>query len=315
MQTLDNPFECHSVLFDVCSRSPNLMAVFDANDRLVFANDAFCEAFAVAPSEQPSWRDMMKENYLRGRGPLIDTTDIDQWLKEAEGRRGTRPYRAFEAQMIDGRHFWITETVDRHGFLFLTAFEISSLRLSGQQLREERDIARRASWTDDLTNIPNRRYVLKTIQEWLLSQDARSSSGNHALALLDLDRFKSVNDQFGHDVGDTVLVQFSQTILAGIRRNDLFGRMGGEEFLLFLPHCSLDEATQRLLTLQDDLRRIEFADAPGFRCTFSAGVIRLRTSTALDRAIAAADERLYLAKSQGRDRIVAMPRSRRSMRS
>lgn len=293
-----------SFLFELWSSTPNLMAVFDSDDRLIFANDAFREAYFVGPFERPFWRQLMHDNYRQGRGPLVDTDNIDAWLTEAQSRRGTLPYRAFEAEMTDGKLFWITETVDRDGSLFLNAFEISALHASDRELREERDVARRASWTDELTGIANRRYVLKTMEEWQSQQEHSVTFGNHALALLDLDHFKDVNDRFGHDVGDSVLVRFCQTVTKSIRRNDLFGRMGGEEFLIFFPSCTLEDAKAQLLNVQQDLLELHFADAPGYRCTFSAGVCEMQRGVRLDHTITLADGCLYGAKSAGRNRVV-----------
>lgn len=292
-------------VFDLFWKTPNLIAVFDADDRLVLANDAFREAYLPNPVEMPSWRQMMHDNYRCSRGPLIETDDIEAWLTAAEARRGTVPFRAFEAEMTDGRLFWITETVDPHGSLLLFASEISGLRASGRRLREERDVARRASWTDELTGVANRRYVLKALKEWQSQQAGENAYGDHVVALMDIDHFKNVNDKYGHDAGDAVLVGFCRTVVEGIRLQDLFGRMGGEEFLLFLPSCTIDAALDRLEELRREVRRLHFPEAPFYQCTFSAGLCQVQPDQSLDQVINLADRRLYSAKANGRDRVAA----------
>jgi diguanylate cyclase (GGDEF)-like protein len=152
------------------------------------------------------------------------------------------------------------------------------------------------------------------MKEWQSHQDHSITFGDHALALLDLDHFKDVNDRFGHDVGDAVLVRFCQTVVKSIRRNDLFGRMGGEEFLIFFPNCNLEDAKARLIQVQQDLHELQFADAPGYRCSFSAGVCEMQRGVRLDHAITLADECLYAAKSTGRNCVVDSVTRRKSTR-
>lgn len=285
--------------------NPNPIAVFDASDRLILANEAFCELYFCDPAQAPYWRDFMRQNFIHGRGPLIETDDIDAWLTAADARRGTIPYRAFEAEMVDGRIYWITETVDAMGLLVLIATEITALKAPGRSIREERDEARRASWTDELTDVANRRYVMKTLRDWLRQRLQEDDFGEHSVALIDIDRFKNVNDRYGHDFGDAVLVEFCRRFVGGIRLQDLFGRMGGEEFLLFLPNCSVADATSRLQAIMDDITSVRFAQAAEYSCSFSAGVCVVRPTMTLDENLSAADQLLYEAKSAGRQRIVS----------
>jgi diguanylate cyclase (GGDEF)-like protein len=287
--------------------TPSLIAVFDASDRLILANEAFRETYFADPAQKPLWGQIMRENHAHDRGPLIETDDIEAWLTAANARRGTVPYRAFEAEMTDGRVFWITETVDQQGNLLVIASEITTLRASSRSVREERDAARRASWTDDLTGVANRRYVMKTLREWLAHQLELEVFGEHAIALIDIDRFKKVNDRYGHEFGDAVLVQFCRRFVSGVRLHDLFGRMGGEEFLLFLPNCSVADAAHRLQEILDDVKSIRFAEAAGYSCSFSAGLCEVQPDKTLDETLSLADRYLYAAKAGGRQCIVSGP--------
>ncbi len=284
--------------------TPNLVALFDESDRLILANPAFCEAYFADPVEKPFWRQFMRENFVLGRGPLIQTNDIEGWLTAADARRGTVPFRAFEAGMTDGRVFWVTETVDRHGMMLLIASEITSLKGPSRDIRGERDEARRASWTDELTGVASRRYVMKTLREWRSHQVEQEAVGEHAIALIDIDHFKKVNDRYGHDCGDRVLIDVCRAFVAGIRLHDLFGRMGGEEFLLFQPNCSVADAALRLKGILRDVKRLRFEGAQGYSCSFSAGVCQLMTNDSIDEVLQKADRLLYVAKQRGRPPIV-----------
>ncbi|WP_099867227.1 sensor domain-containing diguanylate cyclase [Pararhizobium haloflavum] len=289
--------------------NPNLIAVFDASDRLILANASFREVYFCDPAQRPYWHEFMRQNFIHRRGPLIETDDIEAWLTAADARRGTVPHRAFEAEMVDGRIFWITETLDLKGFLVLVASEITALKAPGRNIRVERDEARRASWTDELTDVANRRYVMKTLRDWLSQRLQEETFGEHAIALIDIDRFKDVNDRYGHDFGDVVLIEFCRRFVSGIRLQDLFGRMGGEEFLLFLPNCSVADATLRLQAILKDIGSIRFAQAPDYSCSFSTGICSVRPDRrpdrTLDHTLSTADRLLYQAKASGRRCIVS----------
>lgn len=100
----------------------------------------------------------------------------------------------------------------------------------------------RMAMVDPLTGLFNRRYAMAFLAE--LTESARRSGQPYAILLADLDRFKSVNDRFGHATGDQVLVEVAQRLTKGVRREDLVARIGGEEFLIILPDQSLARAEQ-----------------------------------------------------------------------
>jgi diguanylate cyclase (GGDEF)-like protein len=165
-----------------------------------------------------------------------------------------------------------------------------------QQLRFWQDEALR----DPLCGVLNRRGL--QIASRGLLQPGRLV----AVLLLDLDHFKSINDRFGHALGDQVLVQAAQLMQAAIREGDLLARLGGEEFCVLLPGCG-PEPAQRLA---DKLRtRIAEADwsrlDPALGLSVSGGIATGQGEASLDELIAIADQRLYEAKAEGRNRIRA----------
>ena len=95
--------------------SPLLVALFDAGDQLRFANAAFRQSYGLGPDEQPTWAEMMLRSHAKGVGALINTNDITNWLVSARSRRGKLPFRAFEADLCDGRWVWMTETLRTDG--------------------------------------------------------------------------------------------------------------------------------------------------------------------------------------------------------
>ena len=153
---------------------------------------------------------------------------------------------------------------------------------------------------DELTSLANRRHMNAVLKE----QAARGQMV--CIALLDIDYFKSVNDRYGHAVGDTVLRMFADAARAELRANDVLARWGGEEFLLMLPETSLADAVKVLerMAARFSACSVEGIDS-SIRITFSAGAAQRNPDEALDATIGRADRAMYQAKSGGRNRIVS----------
>jgi len=158
----------------------------------------------------------------------------------------------------------------------------------------------RLAITDELTGLINRRGGESTIG----NEIARAKRHRTPLTcvLIDIDRFKSVNDTFGHQVGDQVLRELSALFKRTVRTYDTVVRWGGEEFLLVLPGVSLEDAQR----LADRIRRaVEAIEFPGAgRITLSAGAAGLGLDFSFEEMLATADRRLYQAKSSGRNCVV-----------
>jgi diguanylate cyclase (GGDEF)-like protein len=185
----------------------------------------------------------------------------------------------------------------------------STIRGSGEWARSNRRLMQEAL-TDPLTRVPNRRYGLDRFrQEWSFA----SHSGTRlACMMLDVDHFKRINDQHGHEVGDRVLTQVAGVLERVSRKNDVVFRYGGEEFCMVCPNTGLHDARllgERILRAIRD----EVFGAPGhpLRATISIGLAEMDPDTAnVEALIARADQALYAAKAAGRDRLVAWGRER-----
>ncbi len=153
---------------------------------------------------------------------------------------------------------------------------------------------------DELTGLLNRRALFGRLQAALRE---RGRPRRVAVALIDLDHFKRINDAHGHAGGDRVLRHFAETAQAAVREGDLLARWGGEEFLLMMPGADLAQALAALARLREQLLAAPLdAVAPGLVVRFSAGAAVCDDEAALDRAIDAADRAMYAAKQAGRDR-------------
>ncbi|OYW28975.1 MAG: hypothetical protein B7Z44_06330 [Caulobacter sp. 12-67-6] len=216
--------------------TPVLVAAYDADDRLRYANAAFRAAFFLQPRETPLWSELMRRNVQAGRGTVLRAATFEDWLVSTQARRGKTGFRAFETDLVDGRWLWMTETVDADGWMLCIASDITTLRADERAVRQDRDIAMKAAHTDDLTGVANRRFITARIEEMLQSPrpSSASGSGHGCVAVIDIDNFKYINDQHGHAVGDAILKDFARRMLTLVRRADCFGRIGGEGLNAFV---------------------------------------------------------------------------------
>jgi diguanylate cyclase (GGDEF)-like protein len=162
---------------------------------------------------------------------------------------------------------------------------------------------RAAAMTDALTDLPNRRYAMKRLEmEWA------NSTRSHlplSVIMLDIDHFKLVNDNHGHDVGDTVLQATAKAVGKVLRRGDTCARIGGEEFLVICPNTDPEGAQHAAERIRQSVEENRIL-APGFsgNMTISLGVaIRSLLVPSIDSLIKMADEAVYEAKRTGRNRV------------
>lgn len=168
------------------SATPVLIALYDSDDRLRHANPSFRESFTLAEDDFPTWADIMRLNHRLRTGVVIRNNDFEGWLLSAQSRRGKLPYRAFEMDMYDGRWFWMTETVQQDGWMLCVASDVTELRQGYRTLRQDRDLAVRASQTDELTGTANRRFVFAKLA-LQVEQVSKGLEASFCLCTLDID--------------------------------------------------------------------------------------------------------------------------------
>lgn len=298
---------------DICARLLQLLdasqmavAVFDPSERLAYANRSYRSLYWDRPEDTPTWEDVMREAYRTRKGLLIDTNDIDTWLADVRKRYRQQALRRFESDIADGRWLRVTEETGPDGWQLCVSTDVTSLKSTEADLRRARDAALMASITDPLTELPNRRFVFARLEE-LLAQ-AQASQRPLTAVLIDLDEFKSINDQHGHAVGDQVLVCFSQRLAQSVRQRDAVGRIGGEEFLLVLTDTGHDGALRVLSELRAIFGNLTLPDLPaGVAIGFSTGIAEAHASDTADTLWQRADQGVYRAKAGGRGHDVFVP--------
>ncbi len=192
----------------------------------------------------------------------------------------------------------------RHGDLLKIGSTIFKFLGRGSVERDYHEEIYRMTIVDGLTGVYNRRYL----QEFAEREVARSRRHHRPLTMVfDLDHFKRINDDFGHLIGDRVLREFARIVDRCVRREEVFGRYGGEEFCALLPETDLQGAAVFAERIRRLTEQREFSiGGAAIPVTVSAGVAALdENMTGWDDLIATADRNLYRAKRDGRNRIVA----------
>ncbi|WP_427846353.1 sensor domain-containing diguanylate cyclase [Brenneria salicis] len=183
------------------------------------------------------------------------------------------------------------------GFSMLFLF-LLWLTIGGYQRRLEQ-----MATTDKLTGIMNRQAFDYFFTRLLAKRISHQQP--IAIVLIDIDHFKQINDRYGHGVGDIVLQHIASLLQQTIRRNDQICRWGGEEFVVLLDDCNLDNALLRADTLRKEIESTKIKSARDtIQVTISGGVAEYQPNETLDTLINRADIALYQAKQQGRNRVV-----------
>lgn len=198
-------------------------------------------------------------------------------------------------RVIDCRlHVNLIEWAGEHAVLGIFE-DVTEYKLMESELR-------RLAITDALTELPNRRYFLERMED-AFSRLQRDVDHEVAVLMLDLDHFKVINDKFGHAAGDTVLRHFSSLLHDELRKVDVVGRVGGEEFAVLLPEEDIDAAQIFAERLRQKVANtvLMLGNQP-ISITVSIGIAAMRADdNSSDRALLLADQALYQAKAQGRN--------------
>ncbi|HSG75229.1 MAG TPA: GGDEF domain-containing protein [Burkholderiales bacterium] len=186
---------------------------------------------------------------------------------------------------------------------------VNGLRLrlseSNRRLKEAADRAEEHAIRDVLTGVHNRRHLLDMLQREI----ARAARLGRPLSvcMIDIDHFKSINDTLGHAAGDTVLRHFAVLASSGLRAMDVFGRFGGEEFMLILPDTEASGAAATAERLRSSVERREFPGLPAQRrVTVTIGIAAHLKGESGEALTARADGALYRGKHAGRNQVVVL---------
>jgi diguanylate cyclase (GGDEF)-like protein/PAS domain S-box-containing protein len=288
------------VLHALLSEATVSVWVVDENETILFTNDAASTLTGYPRDELLHMRisDLMGEDIAaQHRG------HIHRYLNRVGGESSTLG-RTLEFDLVgrDGRTIPVElKAFDLHKRLagrHLFGAVIADNRAHKAVEEEMRQLAR----LDHLTQCLNRLGFLDRAHQEL--SRARRLGHPLSLVVMDVDRFKQVNDHYGHQAGDRVLAELSRTVMRSLRSHDIFARVGGEEFHLMLPESDRKACMETAERLRASIAETTFGlNGASVRVTASFGCAQLRAADDLDALIRRADQRMYQAKNAGRDRV------------
>jgi len=188
-------------------------------------------------------------------------------------------------------------------FYIIILYLMSRIREHYVKAQVTADLMSNLAMTDTLTQVDNRRQLEKHLNEEVKRADRHRLP--LAVIMFDIDNFKRINDRFGHNTGDEVLVKTAQIIKDSLRSSDHFGRWGGDEFLCVATNTNEDTANQLAERLRNELEQAKICE--GIPCTGSFGVTRFTRGDTPDGLVRRADMGLFRAKNNGRNQVVTIP--------
>lgn len=308
----DKLLESEALYKSILSASPDAVTVIDANGKIVMASASAKKIFGVE-NEAIVGRNVMDFIATEHHESLIfnikkllmgENTGANEY--EAVHSEGHKFVVEINSEVVlgnasDGRKILsvIRDITDRRLSDELIKNKEAKYRMLVKELEEKNNILNKIATNDKLTGIKNRYYFDKRVIEEISVSDRYSTP--LSMLVFDLDNFKDVNDSFGHDVGDRVLINIADKITRLMRKSDTFARWGGEEFVILMTHTNLEGA---IIAAEKIRREAESLYHIGVgKVTISIGVAERHKDETLDLWFKRADRALYRAKKEGRNRV------------
>ncbi|MGC8765808.1 MAG: GGDEF domain-containing protein [Brevinematia bacterium] len=184
--------------------------------------------------------------------------------------------------------------------VLISSFLIYLYIMINRKLEEKTEMIRMLSLTDELTRIFNRKKINDALKDEI--NRAKRYKGYFTLIMFDIDHFKRTNDNFGHDVGDSVLKNVVKVVGAQLRITDIFGRWGGEEFIIICPNTTKLDGVALAERIRGSIESFAFPVVKDVSCSF--GVTEFIITDSEDSILKRVDDALYEAKEKGRNRVV-----------
>ncbi len=285
----------------------SLLALFDKSDNVLFKWDNNCKLSVAFVSESVEkllgYEKKAFETHQIDYTACIHPDDVNKVIDEIkEAKKEKKSFFSHEPYRVitkEGQIKWILDNTvivrDEKGEISYYLGYLSDIT----QLKDYQEKLEVFSKTDPLTKIKNRLYLDEKLQ-----QQYYRYLRNHekcSIILIDIDYFKEVNDTYGHMVGDMVLIEFAKLLQSNIRKSDIVGRWGGEEFLIILPHSTKQQARVLAEKLRHLIEEYHFTKV-GHK-TASFGISELEETITIQELLDRADKALYLSKKCGRNQI------------
>lgn len=262
-----------------------------SDDKIILANNNAVKLFGIQPSELERYR--LKDFFA--------DSDNRRLLNERlEQEKEVQDFEILVKTSTGDTPFWLLTSANvidyNYDIALYAAFQDITTRKNREALLKNQAVR------DPLTSLYNRRYFEEEVTKRIAL--SRMNGGSYSVLMIDADKFKNVNDTYGHKVGDKVLIELSATCERALRDNDIVARYGGEEFVIYLADVTAEKAKTVADRLRETISKLVIYSDDGkpFGFTVSIGISSSEISDNIDTLIKTADEALYRAKENGRNR-------------
>lgn len=262
------------------------------DDRIILANNNAVKLFGINPRELERYR--LKDFFA-------DSDNRRLLTERLENEREVQDFEVLVKTPLSDTPFWLLASANIIDYNYDVALYSAFQDITSRKNREA--LLKNQAIRDPLTALYNRRYFEDEVNKQIL--EAKSKKQPFTVLMLDADHFKKVNDTYGHKVGDKVLIELATTAEHALRDNDIVARYGGEEFVVFLPGIHAGQGRIVADRLRESIAgQVVYSDAKQpVHFTVSIGVSSSDVSDNVDTLIKTADEALYRAKQNGRNRV------------
>ena len=298
------PYEVSTLLFDFVKVSKDGYAIFDKDDNLIYANYVYRDIFCLSqdPTQKFNFEEMIKHAFNHKHGINIEAQDIEIWLKYVRTVRRKRAFRIFEVDLVDGRWILFSEQELDSGELLVQTKDITRQKVLETQLKDSVSKLHKLALTDELTQLANRRCFVDSVSTEL--SRCKKNQNFATMLIIDLDHFKNINDFHGHNTGDKALQHVALILKDTLRQYDIVGRIGGEEFAIFLGATDVLVSSEIAERIRHNLESSLFTyEDKSLVITASIGITSRDCDVTFEQLYIEADEALYQAKANGRNRI------------
>jgi diguanylate cyclase (GGDEF)-like protein len=317
-QQLERLAEEHKLLRESIETNPMPFAVYDRADRLIAWNQAYenlyQQAFELLQNRRRSGEIYYSDLIRVIAEQTMSAEQIEDYVAKRVAQQREAAGVAIDREYPEFGWVRVSKFITPSGAVAGFAIDINELKQKEAELRQQIERSRAlevelriVADTDSLTRLANRRaFLIRATTEF---HRFRRYHNDFCVAMMDIDSFKSINDSYGHNTGDEVIIKITELAAKMLREGiDFFGRLGGEEFAILLPQTDLEGALSSAERIRQTIEAYEFIfENRSYNVTISLGVTQLdATDKSFSEALNRADRALYEAKNLGRNRVSAM---------
>ncbi len=293
------------IIFQGINLTDDGLGVFDDKDYLVYCNEKLANLYGLNADKalNQHFSDLIRHCYQAPSGVNIETDDVEDWIIQANKKRRSKDYRAFETDAKDGRWFLVTEQLVEQQYIFMFCSDITEKKQYEFKIKRASEELFKLASVDSLTGLYTRHHFYQQAEREF--ERCQRNPLPLSLLMIDLDHFKQINDQYGHGGGDEVLRSFAENAQEQLRGYDLIGRLGGEEFAVLLPDTNSHQTKAIAERIRETSASLHINyQKQRIHVTASIGIaVASPQDSTLDSLIQRADKLLYKAKQLGRNRI------------